>query len=184
MDDDTESDKPSRLHSNDGRIIGDYKSRYREAWVQIIIELLVLLVFAIISVIGVGACLLSDAQSTSPVNRLLYQLQPWPVMAFAALAGGTTFALKWLYHAVAKAEWNRDRILWRFIVPLNSAVLGTAAGFGISSGIMPFLDQNSFDNVYAAIFFGFFIGHFSDHVLAALQRQAQKWFGTIDEKAK
>jgi hypothetical protein len=47
---------------------------------------------------------------------------------------------------------------------------------------MPFLDQNSFDNLYAALFFGFFIGHFSDHVLAALQRLARKWFGTVDKR--
>jgi H+/Cl- antiporter ClcA len=103
-------------------------------------------------------------------------------MFFAALAGGATFATKWLYHSVAKGEWNRDRILWRFIAPINSAVLATAAGFGISAGIMPFLDQNSFDNLYAALFFGFFIGHFSDHVLAALQRLAKKWFGTVDNR--
>jgi hypothetical protein len=181
---DTEvSDQPS--HENDHRPLGDYASRYTAAaWAQIVIELLVLLAYLGTAVAGVGTGIeLSKQPAAIPNNAFSYIIwatMPWGPMFFSALAGGAIFATKWLYHSVAKAEWNRDRIIWRFIAPINSAILATSAGFGISAGIMPFLDQNSFGNVYAALFFGFFIGHFSDNVLAALQRLARKWFGTVD----
>jgi hypothetical protein len=183
------------IHSNDHRPLGSYESRYgASAWVQIVAELLILLVYisaalagVIVSVqlVGQRACRnVCPAATLSGFEWLVRSVLPWSAMFFAALAGGAIFAMKWLYHSVAKAEWNRDRILWRFIAPINSAVLATAAGFGISAGIMPFLDQNSFNNLYAALFFGFFIGHFSDNVLAALQRLARKWFGTQDKTAE
>lgn len=173
------------LHENDHRPLGDYGSRYTAgAWAQIIIELIVLIIYISIAVVGVAKGLeVYRSPALTPGDPFGYEMavtMPWGPMFCAALAGGAIFATKWLYHSVAKAEWNRDRIIWRFIAPVNSAVLATAAGFGISAGIMPFLDQNSFRNLYAALFFGFFIGHFSDNVLAALQRLARKWFGTVD----
>lgn len=176
-------DPPS--HENDHRPLGDYASRYTAgAWAQIIIELVVLIIYISVAVIGVSKGLeLYRNPAVSPADPFTHEMaiiMPWGPMFCSALAGGAIFATKWLYHSVAKAEWNRDRIIWRFIAPVNSAVLATAAGFGISAGIMPFLDQNSFRNLYAALFFGFFIGHFSDNVLAALQRLAKKWFGTVD----
>ena len=172
-------------HQNDHRVLGYYASRFGPgAWLQIVIELVILLIYIAVSVAGVaigirahhGVVTAADGAFGSFISTTM----PWAPMFFAALAGGAIFATKWLYHSVAKAEWNRDRIIWRFIAPINSAILATAAGFGISAGIMPFVDQNSFENLYAALFFGFFIGHFSDNVLAALQRLARKWFGTQD----
>lgn len=178
-------DQPS--HENDHRTLGDYASRYTiGAWTQIVIELLVLLAYISVAIAGVGTGIELSKQPaanlTNTFSYIIWATMPWGAMFFSALAGGAIFATKWLYHSVAKAEWNRDRIIWRFIAPINSAILATAAGFGISAGIMPFLDQNSFGNLYAALFFGFFIGHFSDNVLAALQRLARKWFGTSDYK--
>lgn len=181
-------------HSNDGRLPGTYATRYsKSAWIQIVAELLILLTYIAVALAGVFTAIQSANMATcvrtcgpaegTAFSNVVRSALPWSGMFFCALAGGATFATKWLYHSVAKAEWNRDRILWRFIAPINSAVLATAAGFGISAGIMPFLDQNSFGNIYTALFFGFFIGHFSDHVLAALQRLARKWFGTVDDKA-
>jgi hypothetical protein len=179
------ADQPS--HETDHRPLGNYVSRYTVgAWIQIVIELFVLLIYIGVAVAGVGTSIELSKQPTATLNNdfsyVISATMPWGAMFFSALAGGAIFATKWLYHSVAKAEWNRDRIIWRFIAPVNSAILATAAGFGISAGIMPFLDQNSFGNLYAALFFGFFIGHFSDNVLAALQRLARKWFGTSDYK--
>lgn len=174
-------------HSSDNRPRGHYCSRYGlSAWAQILAELFFLLLYLSCSIWGVFKSIqLSEAgnntiQIVGTLDHSINSVLPWSGMLFAALAGGTTFALKWLYHTVAKAEWNRDRILWRVIAPLNSAVLATSAGFGITAGIMPFVDQNSLSNIYTAMFFGFFIGHFSDNVLAALQRLAKNWFGTVD----
>ena len=176
-------DQPS--HETDHRPLGNYASRYTwGAWTQIVIELVVLLAYIFLAIAGVAAAI--EVSNHKPAYGqfadFIGATMPWSPMFFAALAGGATFASKWLYHSVAKAEWNRDRVVWRFVAPINSAILATAAGFGISAGIMPFLDQNSFENLYAALFFGFFIGHFSDNVLAALQRLARKWFGTVDHR--
>jgi hypothetical protein len=171
---------------NDHRALGDYKSRYpASAWVQVIIELCVLLIYLVVSIYGVGFTLWNiNYPPTTAIELRLSATMPWSGMFFAGIAGGTLFALKYLYHVVAKAEWNRDRILWRFITPLNCGVLATGSGFGIASGVIPFIDESSFQNIYVALFYGFFIGHFSDNVLAALQRLALEWFGTVDATAK
>ena len=33
----------------------------------------------------------------------------WIAVGLSGVVGGTSFALKWLYHSVAKALWNRDK---------------------------------------------------------------------------
>jgi hypothetical protein len=104
----------------------------------------------------------------------------WICVALSGAVGGATFALKWLYHTVAKGIWNRDRILWRLTVPLISGILALFLGFMIVSGLVPFLNGRSFDNFYVALGFGFFTGYFSDNVLGALQRLALQLFGTVD----
>lgn len=173
------------LTDNDHRGLGDFRSRYTKgAWVQILIELGVLLVYLGLAVYGVGFALWNRENPAGPlVEHWIADTLPWSGMFFAGVAGGTLFALKFLYHTVAKNEWNQDRVLWRFIVPISSGVLATCSGFGITSGIIPFVDQDSFGNIYTALFYGFFIGHFSDNVLAALHRLALQWFGTVDRSA-
>lgn len=170
---------------NDGRLPGEFASRYGwGVWFQVVLELLVLLV-ALYGALYV-VCI-SIWKGYAPVWRLeefIQQSQPWPAVFCAGVAGGCLFALKFLYHAVAKQEWNQDRVLWRFIVPVNSGTLALFSGFGISAGVIPFIDQQLFENVYIALFFGFFIGHFSDNFLAALQRLAHEWFGTVDRTEK
>jgi hypothetical protein len=104
----------------------------------------------------------------------------WLSIALAGTLGGACFGLKWLYHSVAKAQWNRDRILWRLTVPLVSGVFATFFAFMIASKLVPFLDHNSFSTFYAALGYGFLVGYFSDNVLAALKRFAEHTFGTVD----
>ncbi|QGZ97058.1 hypothetical protein [Terricaulis silvestris] len=175
-----------RITDNDHRPLGEFRTRYpASAWAQIVIELMVLLVYLSASIYGVGFILWDiEHAPTTPLEVRLSATAPWSGMFFAGIAGGTLFALKYLYHVVAKAEWNRDRVLWRFIAPINCGVLATGSGFGIASGIIPFIDESSFQNIYVALFYGFFIGHFSDNVLAALQRLALEWFGTVDATTK
>jgi hypothetical protein len=129
-------------HENDHRPIGDYGSRYTSAaWFQIVIELVVLLTYIGLAIAGVACAVhLKIAKPhtafgpSATLESFVASTSPWGSMFFSALAGGAIFATKWLYHSVAKGEWNRDRILWRFIAPINSAVLATAAGFGIIGG--------------------------------------------------
>jgi hypothetical protein len=108
----------------------------------------------------------------------------WLSVALSGVVGGTSFALKWLYHSVAKDAWNHDRIVWRLVVPILSGVFSVFVGFMVASGIVPFLNTNAFDHFYKSLGVGFFIGYFSDNVLAKLQRLANQWFGLAGGKVK
>ncbi len=66
------------------------------------------------------------------------------------------------------------------IVPFNSGLVSLFFAFMIVSGIVPFLKYESFDDVYFGMGFGYLFGYFSDNVLAALQKLAQKIFGTTN----
>ena len=174
----------------DGRKAGDLASRYPiSAWVQIVIEFAYLVL-----VLSFCACMLirlGIVVTASPCNVCAVALPYlgdsfsrtfliWLSIALAATSGGACFGLKWLYHSVGKAQWNRDRILWRITVPPVSGVSATFFAFMIASGLVPFLDHNSFNKFYAALGYGFLVGYFSDNVLAALKRFAEHTFGTVD----
>lgn len=103
-------------------------------------------------------------------------------MALSGTVGGTAFSLKWLYHSVAKWSWNRDRVLWRLIVPFLSGSLALFVSAMITAEVISVFNDDFFRNFYGALAGGFFIGYFSDNVLAALQNLAVKWFGTVDKK--
>jgi len=175
----------------DGRKPGDFFSRYPgSAWIQIVVEL-----FYLVALLGVSLVVLfviGYDVSSSPARNSGFiasyfelsrdrALLIWISLALAGAVGGATFALKWLYHSVAKFSWNRDRWVWRFTVPLISSVLSLFSAFMITSGIVPFLSKTAFDNFYVALGFGFFAGYFSDNLLAALQRTAKRTFGTVDD---
>lgn len=105
----------------------------------------------------------------------------WIALWVAGLLGGVAFAFKWLYHSVARGLWNRDRLLWRLIVPFNSATVSLFTGFLFASGAVPFLNNAALDTPLKALSFGFIFGYFSDNILAALQNFAQKIFGTLGQ---
>ena len=175
---------------SDGREVGNFKSRYPvSAWVQIIPEAIYLFnLLAITSFIlyQIGYTV-TDQPCTTCNVKIFYlhftiqrTLLMWLSISLAGVAGGTSFGLKWLYHSVAKGEWNRDRILWRFTVPVLSGVLAVFLGFMIVSGLVPFFNHDVFSGFYVALGYAFFIGYFSDNVLAALKRFAIHTFGTVD----
>ena len=70
--------------------------------------------------------------------------------------------------------------MWRIIVPVLSGVLAVFVAFMVSSGLVPFINARVFDNFYVALSVGFFFGHFSDNILASLQKTANRVFGTVD----
>lgn len=173
----------------DGREKGHWQSRHNgTAWLQIVVELVYLCV-----VLGICIVLLLDGVSTNlttneatdQVRSSLLGLQfstssaNWIALALAGMIGGTVFDLKWLYHSVAKGSWNQDRILWRLIVPWNSAMVSLFTGFLFASGVVPFLRNETFSEIYTLLGFGFVFGYFSDNILAAMQNLAQKMFGTL-----
>lgn len=105
----------------------------------------------------------------------------WVSVGLSGMVGGSCFALKWLYHSVAKGLWNRDRILWRLIVPILSGTVAVFVSMLVASGILSLIDSKFFSNFYGVTGVGWLIGYFSDNVLASLQKLAHKWFGTVDD---
>lgn len=177
----------------DGRRPGEYQTKYPwSAWLQICIELSYLLLVVVGSILGL--IWMAKAVVLGPPHHFLPELfgtvpgnMPLLVWAAAGLAGacgGATSALKWLYHSVAKQQWHRDRVIWRIVVPPLSSVLSVFAGLMIVSGLIPFFSKTPFTSPATGAAFGFFVGLFSDNVLASLQRLAFKIFGTVGQKAE
>lgn len=171
--------------------MGQWQSRFcAAAWWQISVELVYLVIllalgtFALLDV-ALAPASQADAQGAYVSTLLGLKIDPpalrWIALWVAGMLGGTVFALKWLYHSVAKGLWNQDRLLWRLIVPFNSATVSIFTGFLVSSGVVPFLKGEAFGTPLPNLAFGFIFGYFSDNILAALQNFAQKIFGTLGQ---
>ena len=179
----------------DHRHLGDWGSRYeRTAWVQIGFEfgyLVVILLTCTAGLVWVGYHVAPpaplDQRAISflgipfeyPRDRTFFL---WVSVGLSGMVGGSCFALKWLYHSVAKALWNRDRVLWRLIVPVLSGTVAVFVSMLVASGLLSLIDVRFFSNFYGAVGVGWLVGYFSDNVLASLQKLAHKWFGTVDER--
>ena len=178
----------------DHRQIGQWESRYvGSAWLQIGIEFAYLALMLLICTAGllwigyhVAPPSPADHQSmalfgvtfTYPKDRNFFL---WVCVGLSGVIGGSCFSLKWLYHSVAKGLWNRDRVLWRLIVPVLSGSVAVFVSMLVASGILSLIDAKFFSNFYGATGIGWLVGYFSDNVLASLQKLAHKWFGTVDD---
>jgi hypothetical protein len=186
------SDNPSSApssrddHLTDDRAPGEWETRYpRAAWTQIAIELCYLIIGLALAL----SLLYQIAISAHAVNGPGL----WPqvlkgasrhTLALGAIAvggacGGFAFALKWLYHGVAYGKWNRDRLVWRLVVPLLSGTLALFTALMIGSGLIPIFSPTITDGPRIGAAYGFFVGFFSDNLLAALQRLADHTLGTL-----
>jgi len=178
----------------DHRLVGQWKSRYgKAAWCQIAIEftyLVAVLIACMIALVWLGYHVAPptpmDVRAVSffgipfeyPRDRTFLL---WTGIALSGTVGGCCFALKWLYHSVAKGLWNQDRILWRLIVPILSGAVSVFVSLLVASGLLSLIDTRFFASFYGAIGTGWLVGYFSDNVLASLQKLAHKWFGTVDD---
>jgi hypothetical protein len=97
---------------------------------------------------------------------------------FGGLFGGNIFALKWLYHSVAHATWNKDRLLWRLLTPHLSGAISFAFICMIDSQILLIFDANSTKNPPVVVSVAFLVGYFSDSALAKMSEIAMSLFGT------
>lgn len=198
----TDNEKNDGLHHpeanslaslTDGRVESEFLSNYPpRAWVQIVVELFYLvfiLVGSIYFLIEISRTILMKNElvfwswnfGVYPENK---SLLIWIVMGIAALCGGAASSLKWLYHTVAKKRWHVDRVIWRFVVPLLSSVLSVFTGMMVSTGLLPpIFSQTAFENLVFCAGFGFFLGFFSDNLLAWLTNKAYKVFGVVNSKS-
>lgn len=100
------------------------------------------------------------------------------------ILGGTLFAIKWLYHVVAKELWNLDRRLWRLFTPHISGGLAFAVTALISSGIIKILDARAANSHSVVVGLAFLVGYFSDNAVAKLTEVANTLFGTSPFREK
>ena len=173
-------------HLTDDRIMGDSKTRYdRTAWVQIIVEGIYLVVGLVLSLTVLYQIAVTAHSINGPSlwpklpDGVSHHTLALGAISIGGACGGFAFALKWLYHGVAYARWNRDRVVWRLTVPLLSATLALFTALMIGSGIVPIFSSKITEGPRAGAAYGFFVGFFSDNLLAALQKLADQTLGTL-----
>lgn len=176
----------------DGREPGDAKSRYSFSEnIQIYIEAailicaMVLAFYLFITQLGeISDALKKASLATPPVIPAIDRAPMLHVQSLflSGLLGGCVISLKWLYHSVANNIWNRDRLLWRFCVPLIGGVLGVFVTFVTLRTFGAAFDAAALDSVgfYVRCGFAFLVGIFADGVVAFLERLARRIFGTLD----
>lgn len=165
----------------DGRPRFDFESRYnRKAWKQIGVEgFYLLVIFAVSAVVLV----LYGPKSSSP-NAGLWTREEWlsarPYLLafFGGALGGTLFALKWLYHSVAKGLWNRDRILWRLFTPILGGGAAVTLVVLSSSGVVPLFGPALAKSPAGSVGISLITGFFSDRAFSLFENTTQSIFGT------
>lgn len=173
---------------NDGRVEGDYESKYgKEFWVQIAVEAAYLLCVFVASAWLLFS--LGPRQSDPPAFVWLTSgewasARPYALAFFGGSLGGTLFAMKWLYHSVAKHIWNRDRILWRLFAPLLSGGAATTFVILSGSGVIPLFGRELATSAGGATGLGLLIGFFSDRAFSMLENTIQTLFGSPASQEK
>jgi hypothetical protein len=157
----------------DNRQLYEYRSRWpdyartAQRW-----EGIYLGVLAVSGVSGLFALLTWTNAAASP------DITTSMALAFCAgLLGGTTFGLKWWYHAIARGIWHLDRRAWRFAVPWQSAIVAMFVHVLFKSDLLGFLNPAALDKIHNVIAFGFLVGYFSDAAIAKLAEIAESLFG-------
>ena len=179
---DEDSDGEELSVDNDGRALFTPDSRWptkvrtlqRNEAIYIICLLLASLL--VIAMLGVVA-----ANSTECTCVSVFGTE-WPIvvakygfLAAGGLLGGTVYGAKWLYHAVAKGLWHKDRRMWRYMQPWIS--LGTTVGIWalIDSGFFKSAPQN-----ISMLGIGFVVGYLSDQFLAKMKEITNVLFGRTE----
>jgi hypothetical protein len=104
------------------------------------------------------------------------------LIAMAGALGGALFSLKWLFHTVATGEWNEDRRIWRFLVPLSGSVIAVIFAAIFQSGLIALFNTESFKNLEIAFAFGALVGYFSDGLVGVMTNIARILFGTVRDR--
>jgi preprotein translocase subunit Sec61beta len=163
----------------DGREKWEWQSRYpRRAWLQISLELIYL--FCILALAPITLFLIWRGTAQSWLSISGARSDAFARQGYAWVAGtlgGTLFAMKWLYHGVAKGWWSRDRLPWRLMAPHLSGALSFALLAFLASGLIGFFDEQRLRTPEFIVAVGFLVGYFSDQALGGLAILAKNIFG-------
>jgi hypothetical protein len=91
--------------------------------------------------------------------------------------GGAMFSTKWLYHSVAKYNWNIERKHWRILTPHLSAALALVFIVLMNSEMLNIANPKSL-TIHKCFGIGFLVGYFSDNAIGKLTELAQVVFGS------
>ena len=167
----------------DARLPGQWRSRYEaSAWKWILAEGVNLVLFLVVVVCSLVIIWLRHPAAWWQLSP--QQSETFTVYAYAWLGGtlgGLLFAMKWLYHSVAKRLWHLDRALWRYLTPIISGGLAfaTVAIFNSLLGS----DQGPMMSGPKTIAIGFLVGFFSDNAVAKLAEVAETVLGPTRRSA-
>lgn len=161
----------------DSRRPGEWRSRYEpEAWKFIRREAAYLVVFMVTALAVMFLVWLRVPQRWLHLSaRDTYVFSRYAFAGLSGAMGGVLFAMKWLYHTVAKQEWHLDRRPWRYLTPLISGGLAFFT-VAIVQSVSAF-DPTVVSTNARSTAFGFLIGFFSDNALAKLAEVAETLLG-------
>lgn len=163
---------------NDGRNAGSWETRYPiKAQRTIIIEAIYLAII-FLSIPSIILLIIFWKECIFFTDLVFRKY------AFAWLGGtfgGVLFAIKWLYHSVAKNIWNEDRRLWRLFTPHLSGGFSFAIIVLISSNLINVFDPASLNKLSTIFGIGFLSGYFSDFAIGKLSEVAKILFGAAQK---
>lgn len=178
---------PNPREDTDNRSLFDPKSNYSPEYIRDqCVEaryIFTLLGLSLLALACIGLGFIDRALSWTGVEKeILAQARRYEWLSAGGLLGGTVYAAKWLYHAIAKGLWHEDRRTWRYLSPWIS--LGTTVGIGalIEAGF--FSSKMEPSGSAAIVGTGFLIGYLADRFLAKMKELTQVLFGETESHFK
>ena len=183
--DDARRQDPEVKHT-DGRKLWDWRSKYEPEAVRCIrFEVLIIVVYYVVLTLITFAMLTLDAEPLGiQIGGSVHaSIEPYHLaIFFSGCVGGTTFAMKWLIHAVATGRWHLDRRIWRFLIPLMGGLYACVVLSLLDGGFFRSELGEQARPIRFAAALAFIVGYFSDSVSALLVNTANGLFGTVKEK--
>jgi hypothetical protein len=159
----------------DGREPDEWESRWQPRAVkQIAFEAFYLALLLILAPAALVWVWQGSPREILDVDSSRYEVfRTYAYSWLAGTIGGTVFALKWLYHSVARGGWHVDRLLWRLFTPHLSGAVSIAFIAIITSSIFEILNRELLRSGPALLGLGFLFGYFSDLTVARLYEMAK-----------
>lgn len=164
----------------DGREVGHWASRYESKEAKGAIRFEATYVFVSLAIYVVLICVVAadSVWSFSGLKKSAeMMLSPFVLAFLGGCLGGTLFAMKWLYHTVARGTWNRDRRLWRLFTPFLSGGAALSVILLCASGVLPIFGPAIVHTNAGALGVAVFLGYFSDRAFSGLERFAEQNLG-------